>query len=793
MKNLIIVLLAFSYSFVFGATTYYVAPTEGGATGVVGSDSAETSGKDKSAPFATITNAIAKAEADDTVMLLKGTHKITSNIDVNKAITVCGEGHNDEVIIDGQSQCYAIKVSMAGALLHSFTFTRMFKANSGATGVKMEVNSVVSNLVARNNNASGARYPIYATKGLVTHCWVTNNMAAQTGCCVSGTAILENCYFANNTNTSASSYWRGIVFVDNSVNSVNSIVRNCTIVNNVTHTYGALSIKNFKGKIYNNIIYGNTDYKKGNEFNWEKSGTSEPIYYGNCTTPLMGTEENGNVAKDPLLSDDGMHFVKASPCYQSAVKADANGKKIIVPEYDINGVARGERPSIGAFEYVEGSLLSCFIDADKDNALLPEKINLSVIMEGSYTEPLSYEWDFNADGIADSNLSNPSLSEVGVYTVSLKVTDNAGKSCSASFGKELIVYSGNGDVYVTSKESQNAMPPYCSWDTAATNINDAVKYALEGRNVYLDDGTHVIESTVEVFKGVCVAGTNGAERTFIAQKNKNKGIRFFKMNDGAAALRGVTICDAKGKDNDSSGSLIELSKGSIKDCKFYNNTTGSGDWGLVYSGNANNVIEHCVFYGNYCGPSVLLEHGMLKNSLFYGNTNMTTQSYTLGGAVRCRKNTGSPKIYNLTVVNNVVKDKNLPAGIYNESGVGDVRNCVSVGNLAYDSDTEQYVDANDIGVNQGADVKNVSHSLMYPFNGDVNGYTGLKNEDPMFRNPFSGDYRLMSASPCVNAGTNLSYTVNDLDLSGKKRINKKIVDMGCYENQSLDGMRVIIR
>ena len=106
MKNLIIVLLAFSYSFVFGAATYYVAPTEGGATGVVGSDSAETSGTDKSAPFATITNAIAKAEADDTVMLLKGTHKITSNIAVNKAITVCGEGRNDEVIIDGQSKGY---------------------------------------------------------------------------------------------------------------------------------------------------------------------------------------------------------------------------------------------------------------------------------------------------------------------------------------------------------------------------------------------------------------------------------------------------------------------------------------------------------------------------------------------------------------------------------------------------------------------------------------------------------------------------------------------------------------
>lgn len=789
MKNIIIVLLAFSYSFVFGAATYYVAPTEGGATGVVGSDSAETSGTDKSAPFATITNAIAKAEADDTVMLLKGTHKITSNIAVNKAITVCGEGRNDEVIIDGQSQGYQINVSKDGALLHSFSFINMFKSTSTGA-IKLAGVSVVSNLVARNNNVGGARYPIYATKGLVTHCWVTNNTAAQTGCYVSGTAILENCYFANNTNTAGVSNWRGIVYV---YNDSRPIVRNCTIVNNVTHTYGALSITK-SAKIYNNIIYGNTDYKTGNELNWEKTGTAEPICYGNCTTPLLGTEENGNVAEDPLLRDDGMHFFKTSPCYQSAVKADADGNEIIVPEYDINGVARGDRPSIGAFEYVEGSLLSCLIDADKDNAIMPEKINLSVVIDGSYTEPLSYEWDFNADGIADSNLSNPSLSEVGVYTVSLKVTDNAGKSCSASFGKELGVYSGNGDVYVTSKESQNAMPPYCSWDTAATNIKDAVKYALEGRNVYLDDGTHVIESTVEVFKGVCVAGINGAERTFIAQKSKKTPIRFFIMNDSAAALRGVTICDAQGKNN-AVGGLIQLTKGSIKDCKFYNNTTGNGDWGLVSSDNPNNEIDRCVFYGNNCGPSVLLDYGTLKNSLFYGNTNMTADSKTPGGAVRCRSSKGSPKIYNLTVVNNVVKNnvKIFPAGIYNENGVGYVRNCVSVGNLAYDPNTKQYVDANDIGIAQGVSDTKLSHSLMYPYSGDIDGYTGLVIADPAFKNGLSGDYRLMNASPCVNAGTNLSYTVSDLDLSGKKRINKKIVDMGCYENQSLDGMRVIIR
>jgi hypothetical protein len=62
MKN-VIVFFAFLFCIAANAATYYVSPT--------GSD--ENSGSSES-PFATLANAIAKASAEDEIVLMKGTH-----------------------------------------------------------------------------------------------------------------------------------------------------------------------------------------------------------------------------------------------------------------------------------------------------------------------------------------------------------------------------------------------------------------------------------------------------------------------------------------------------------------------------------------------------------------------------------------------------------------------------------------------------------------------------------------------------------------------------------------------
>ena len=61
--------------------------------------------------------------------------------------------------------------------------------------------------------------------------------------------------------------------------------------------------------------------------------------------------------------------------------------------------------------------------------------------------------------------------------------------------------------------------------------------------------------------------------------------------------------------------------------------------------------------------------------------------------------------------------------------------------------------------------------------------TGNIAVDPLFINPASGNYRLQTNSPCINAGNNSYVGGITTDLDGRPRIVGGTVDMGAYEFQ----------
>ncbi|MEL1242677.1 choice-of-anchor Q domain-containing protein [Flavobacterium sp. DGU11] len=167
----------------------------------------------------------------------------------------------------------------------------------------------------------------------------------------------------------------------------------------------------------------------------------------------------------------------------------------------------------------------------------------------------------------------------------------------------------------------------------------------------------------------------------------------------------------------------------------------------------------------------------LTDAIFSGNNRTALYSY----ASTC----------NLT---NTAITGNLIDGIYNLSGTIELRNVTISGNGSYGIRNDgtaalyntlvygnQYGTTGNYSINyslvQGADNSS---------NGNFNGFT-----DPLFvyapsytMAPFtSGDYRLQSCSPVLNAGNN-GYASNiSADLEGYPRIYSAIVDLGAYECQ----------
>ena len=748
------------------ATTYYVSPDGDGSNPTAGFATG----------FSSVNDAVETAAAGDTVLLDTRTFTLTRNLTITNAITLCGAGGNADTIIDGANNSKNITLTdkADGALLHTFTVMRMGSSYAANIGIKMQAAGTLSNLVVRNNGntfSGNARYPIEATKGggLVTHCWITNNIAPNNaGVYLSGTGTtLQNCYIAFNSNKGGNSSWPGIIDA-----KTKTIVRNCTIVNNKSGISGAL-IAASDAKIYNNIIYGNTFYKTTDPNNWTHSSTAA-YWYGNCTYPLCGSAENGNFADDPLLQDDAMHFYSRSPCNHQAVAQYA-------AEYDIEGTPRGAEPSVGAFEYVAPAGLSCVVSASDISVCQPDVITLSCTIDGNATLPLSYAWDFDGDGTTDSTLASPTLSQVGAYVPSVTVTDAGGATVSATYSGELVVFSPEGCIYVTAEPNENARAPYATWATAATSIKDGMTYFQSGMTMVLGDGTHYIDGdAVEVKKNVTITSLNGAGSTFIARSSGSG--QLFIVDHADAVLEGFTV-EGGSFGNYARGAIICIAHGTVRDCRFIRNTfIGHGG---VTPDSDNAKVERCVFIGNYSydqGPAAVKLNGKntkVLDCLFVCNTNKATNAGYNGGALLLANS--SAEVRNCTFAGNVSQSP-VPAGIYN-SGGGTVRNCILFGNMDYAGGA--YTNANGIGTNPAK----VSHSLVYPPEGVPDGLEKILSSDPLFRDAAAGDYTLKASSPCINAGTNLAYTAASTDLAGNPRIHNfgrrsGIVDLGCYETSA---------
>ena len=381
--------------------------------------------------------------------------------------------------------------------------------------------------------------------------------------------------------------------------------------------------------------------------------------------------------------------------------------------------------------------------------------------------------------------------------------------------------------------------PFDSWANAATNIQDAVDAAIGGDNVLVTNGVygagrritpgHNLLNRVVITKNITLASVNGPESTIILGGESYGGgngtgavrcvfmeagmIQGFTISNGHTETTGnydynragggvwcangciVTNCIMSGNGAYTGGGVSCYYGGLISDCTISGNSAGFG--GGVQC-NYGGTLNNCTISGNsagYGGAAYCWKGGSVNNCTISGNS-----AADYGGAVYCSSGTEMNKC--MISGNNCAGDG---GGVYC-SGGGAVNNCTISGNSAANyaggvhcflggalTNTVIYFNTASSGDNWYIYSSGMSYAYCCtaPTNG-LPGGEGCIEDNPLFVNTNTANYRLQLGSPCIDAGTNLPWMIGATDLDGNPRIIDDRVDMGCYEFVPEPGSVVLI-
>ncbi len=537
-------------------------------------------------------------------------------------------------------------------------------------------------------------------------------------------------------------------------------LNNCTLIGNsaVIGGGGAYSGTLNNCIVYYNILHYNTDQ---NEVNY----TPGSLLNYCCTMPLPTTGD-GNMTNEPLfvnLAAGDFHLKTNSPC----INAGNNAYAPAGPDLDGNPRIVGGTVDIGAYECQTVVPFTIHIQVNGTNAAVGFPFDFTGTFLGGVATTTF--WDFGDGTTVSNQLSvSHSWSSVGVYPVVFTAFND---SIPGGISATVTIYVSTPTVSYVNINSANPVSPYSSWDTAATNIQDAVDVALpnQGSLVLVTNGVYqtggrivtggTISNRVIVTEGVAVQSINGPAVTIIQGHqvpgtiNDFGAVRCVYLADGAT-LSGFTLTNGATKFGNSDftyestggGVVCESTNSAVTNCVLINNS--AGDWGGGISGG---TLNRCLLIGNSTTHYGYSAGGGAYNSVL-NNCALTGNSSDYGGGVEYST------LNNCTLTGNSAG--NLGAG-----GVGDslLNNCIV------------YYNSASIGPNSRGCTFNFCCTVPLPDSG-----AGNITNAPLFVDQAGGNFRLQRGSPCINAGNN-SYVSTMTDLDGNPRIMNGTVDIGAYE------------
>jgi hypothetical protein len=470
--------------------------------------------------------------------------------------------------------------------------------------------------------------------------------------------------------------------------------------------------------------------------------------------------------------------------------------------------------------------------------------NATFTVVAAEAPPLSYQWNSNTVRVVDATnssftITNVQLSDSGSY-FSVTITNLAGTTNSRN--ALLTVYPAPSTHYVDANGA-NPIPPFASWATAATNIQDAVDVTLHGDVVLVTNGVYAtggravfgsMTNRVVVDRSVTVRSINGPVYTTIqgyqlpGTTNGDGAIRCVYLTNGAT-LSGFTLTNGATRSagdyqrEQSGGGLWSepgalTSKcivagnaanvsgggsygGAFNDCSLNANSPNGAD-GCTLSnctlnansgpGAGNCTLVSCSLTGNFGGGAY---YSTLNNCSLVANSGGGAESSVLTGCIVSGNWAGYGGGVSDCLLTNCLLAGNYATNAGGAAYAGLLVNCTLTGNSAggfggggYGFDSF-HIHANCMLYNSiiysnfapvSPDCECTQYDCCTPDPSPLS--ANILTNAPLFVDPVAGNFRLQPGSPCINNGNNADIgTATDLDAN--PRIAHGTVDIGAYEYQ----------
>mgnify|MGYP001275688998 CR=1 FL=1 len=460
-------------------------------------------------------------------------------------------------------------------------------------------------------------------------CQIHGNIAYQSGGGVSESTVLAGALFENRAALSGGG-------------ATSSTLIHCTLAGNTASAGGGVNACNAT----NSIIYFNSARTDAN--------FAAGILDHCCTFPVP-TNGTGNIIADPQLVDF-THINPASPCVAQGSPSTGT---------DIDGQSWNAVPSIGCdepLEAISSESLSIFLTSSCPGAATNVSILFTARVSGHATSNI---WDFG-DGQFATNLvfANHAFSHAGTFIVSVRAFNDSNpdgvlSSTAVTIADDPVQYVAIGNPSPT--------PPYLTWETAATNIQDAIDHGFAGGTILVSSGVYQtggralfsdLTNRVVVDRPVTLRSVNGPVATTIV------GFSAVPSGTSSNAIRGIYLCDGATLDG------FTIMNGATLSFPARTTTELDSSGGGVWCESTNAFVINCTIVANTAatwGGGVY--SGTISNSVLLGNRSTAGSIFGGGGAAWSR-------VFNTMILSNV-------AGTISGGGAitSLLSNCRIIGNI----------------------------------------------------------------------------------------------------------------